>query len=219
MSIATRTGDDGTTGIMFGHRLSKTDGRIEAYGTVDELNAVIGLARSYREDRWLSEELRRIQKELIVLMGELAVLDEDRSKYLEKGFPVVDDNMVRHLDGNQFQFISPAQFAVGGAAGRAVVESKRGGVILAAMGTVEGRRGLLDVEPRALGGGAGGQRFEREPQRVHDDAGERSHAHAQGADRRPGGGGRGGVQQIRHQAQLVHGGKLYHIRPRKNPWT
>jgi len=99
MSIATRTGDDGTTGIMFGHRLSKTDDRIEAYGTVDELNAVIGLARSYREDRWLSEELRRIQKGLIVLMGELAVLDEDRSKYLEKGFPVVDDNMVRHLDG------------------------------------------------------------------------------------------------------------------------
>lgn len=98
MSIATRTGDDGTTGLMFGHRVPKTDGRIEAYGAIDELSAAIGLARSYREDRWVSEELYRVQKELVIVMGELAVLAEDRAKYREKGFKFVDEAMVKRLD-------------------------------------------------------------------------------------------------------------------------
>ncbi|MBI4879308.1 MAG: ATP:cob(I)alamin adenosyltransferase, partial [Planctomycetes bacterium] len=44
MSIATRTGDDGNTGLFGGRRVAKDDVRIEAYGTVDELNAAIGLA-------------------------------------------------------------------------------------------------------------------------------------------------------------------------------
>lgn len=83
---------------MFGHRVPKTDGRIEAYGTVDELNAAIGLARSYREDRWLSEILRQVQRELVVVMGELAVLSEDRQRYVEKGFSFVGAGMVKHLD-------------------------------------------------------------------------------------------------------------------------
>lgn len=84
---------------MFGRRVPKTDGRIEAYGAIDELSAALGLARSFREDRWISEELHRIQKELVIVMGELAVLAEDRAKYLDKGFVFVDEAMVRRLDG------------------------------------------------------------------------------------------------------------------------
>ncbi len=99
MSIATRTGDDGTTGLMFGHRVPKTDGRIEAYGAIDELSAAIGLARSHREDRWIAEEMLRVQRELVVVMGELAVLPTDREKYSEKGFKFVDEAMVNRLDG------------------------------------------------------------------------------------------------------------------------
>lgn len=103
MSIATRTGDDGTTGLMFGHRVPKTDARIEAYGAIDELSAALGLARSFREDRWTSEELFRIQKELVIVMGELAVRVEDRQRYAEKGFKFVDEAMVRRLDQSVVQ--------------------------------------------------------------------------------------------------------------------
>ena len=45
MSISTRTGDEGTTALMFGSRVSKTDPRVEAYGTVDELNSALGFGR------------------------------------------------------------------------------------------------------------------------------------------------------------------------------
>lgn len=98
MSISTRTGDDGTTGLMFGHRVPKTDARIEAYGAIDELSAAMGLARSFREDRWISEELLNIQKDLVIVMGELAVRVEDRKQYAEKGFKFVDEAMVKRLD-------------------------------------------------------------------------------------------------------------------------
>ena len=47
MSIATRTGDDGTTALMYGRRVGKADPRVEAFGTVDELNAALGLARAH----------------------------------------------------------------------------------------------------------------------------------------------------------------------------
>jgi cob(I)alamin adenosyltransferase len=46
MSIATRTGDSGTTGLMYNRRVSKAHPRVEAYGSVDELNAAIGMARA-----------------------------------------------------------------------------------------------------------------------------------------------------------------------------
>src|SRR6516165_6216385 len=44
MKIYTKTGDDGTTGLFGGRRVSKTDARVEAYGQVDELNAILGVA-------------------------------------------------------------------------------------------------------------------------------------------------------------------------------
>src|SRR5271170_7078095 len=81
MSISTKTGDDGTSGLLSNRRVSKTDARVEAYGSVDELNSALGLARAAASPGPLNEELLRIQNELVLLMGELALLEEDRRRY------------------------------------------------------------------------------------------------------------------------------------------
>ena len=97
MSIATKTGDDGTTGLMFNRRVSKTDARVAAYGACDELNVAIGMARAWNEDAFVTDRLVEIQKELVILMGELAVAHEDRERYREKGFHFVEPAMVDRL--------------------------------------------------------------------------------------------------------------------------
>ncbi|MEM6365563.1 MAG: cob(I)yrinic acid a,c-diamide adenosyltransferase [Planctomycetota bacterium] len=84
MKIYTRTGDTGTTGLFGGPRVAKDDHRIEAYGTVDELNAALGLVRSSlaaddRRDRLkhLDEHLQQVQHELFSIGAELASPDPD----------------------------------------------------------------------------------------------------------------------------------------------
>jgi cob(I)alamin adenosyltransferase len=81
MSISTMTGDDGTSALLFNRRVSKTDAHVEACGAVDELNAALGLARAAAGPGPLNEEILRVQNELVLLMGELALLDEDRARY------------------------------------------------------------------------------------------------------------------------------------------
>src|SRR4051812_35289556 len=77
MSIATKTGDRGTTALMFGHRVPKTDPRIAANGAVDELNAALGMARAFCPDEFVTGPILAIQKELVTLMGEIGVAPED----------------------------------------------------------------------------------------------------------------------------------------------
>ena len=73
MKIYTKTGDGGSTGLLGGRRVPKDALRIEAYGTVDELNAVIGLARSEPGvDAGLADVLARIQEDLFALGAALA---------------------------------------------------------------------------------------------------------------------------------------------------
>lgn len=96
-SISTKTGDDGTTGLMFNRRLSKADLRFDACGSVDELNASLGLARAFAERSEIATELLGIQKELVMLMGEIAILPEDLPKYIAKGFERVDAAMTERL--------------------------------------------------------------------------------------------------------------------------
>lgn len=72
MKIYTRTGDQGDTGLFGGARVRKNDPRVEAYGTVDELNAHIGMARSLELAAVVGEPLQRIQSELFTLGAELA---------------------------------------------------------------------------------------------------------------------------------------------------
>ncbi len=71
-NIITRTGDDGTTGLVGGDRVSKDSPRVWAYGTVDELNSALGVARSLLADAVLAERLRGIQNDLFNLGAELA---------------------------------------------------------------------------------------------------------------------------------------------------
>ncbi len=72
MKIYTRTGDDGTTGLFGGGRVSKASARIECYGTVDELNSIIGLARSQGCSPEGERYLHNLQNTLFVLGADLA---------------------------------------------------------------------------------------------------------------------------------------------------
>ena len=76
MKVYTRTGDDGTTGLFGGDRVAKTHPRLMAYGTVDEANAALGLARAHLAGRPGAEHadalLHTIQQDLFVLGGDLA---------------------------------------------------------------------------------------------------------------------------------------------------
>jgi cob(I)alamin adenosyltransferase len=72
MSIATKRGDGGETGLAGGIRVSKSSLRVETYGTVDELNSAMGLARSMCDDADLRERTKRIQRELFRIGSALA---------------------------------------------------------------------------------------------------------------------------------------------------
>jgi cob(I)alamin adenosyltransferase len=93
MKIYTKTGDDGTTGLFGGGRVPKTSPRIEAYGTVDELNSVVGIVRSVSTE--FNELLERIQQNLFVLGGDLATPIETRSNY---PVPRIKEEDVRMLE-------------------------------------------------------------------------------------------------------------------------
>lgn len=72
MSIATKHGDKGDTGLIGGARVSKADVRVEAYGTVDELGASMGFARSICDDAEVRELTKAIQRELFTVAGAIA---------------------------------------------------------------------------------------------------------------------------------------------------
>lgn len=78
MKIYTKTGDAGETGLFAGARVLKDDRRIEAYGTVDELNAALGLARCESLPPEIEQTLQRVQSELFSVGAELATPDPER---------------------------------------------------------------------------------------------------------------------------------------------
>jgi cob(I)alamin adenosyltransferase len=97
MSIATKTGDEGETSLMYGRRVPKTDQRVDAYGCVDELNSALGLARASASDAFLAEQILAVQKELVVVMGELATAGEDLDRYTKDGFQLTNAAMTSRL--------------------------------------------------------------------------------------------------------------------------
>ena len=97
MSIATKTGDDGTTGLMFGRRVTKTHPRVQAYGALDELNTALGMVRAFCEVPVICERVLRVQRNLVTVMGELAVDAPDLPRYLQKGRQQVDAEFAREL--------------------------------------------------------------------------------------------------------------------------
>lgn len=79
MKIYTKTGDEGTTSLFGGKRVSKADLRIDTYGTVDELNSFIGLVRDQEVNQGRTEKLLRIQNTLFV-MGSILATEAGNSK-------------------------------------------------------------------------------------------------------------------------------------------
>lgn len=80
MKLYTKTGDDGTTGLVGGGRVPKTSLRVDAYGTVDETNAVLGVARAARLTPAIDATLSRVQEDLFTLGAELACVPGREAK-------------------------------------------------------------------------------------------------------------------------------------------
>lgn len=126
MKIYTRKGDDGTTGLFYGGRLRKDDPRPTAYGEVDEAQACIGVARAALigydgvaggADAALAELLLEMERDLYVLMAELATLPENREK-LVVGTSLVTAAMVtaleERIDAVMGTFEMPTEFVLPG---------------------------------------------------------------------------------------------------------
>jgi cob(I)alamin adenosyltransferase len=117
--IYTRTGDDGTTGRLFGGRVSKADPVPDAVGTIDETVAALGLARALSGPASsLSATILEIQRELFVVGADLASNPSERAR-LEPGVSLVTDDMVARLESTIDELVAahplPNAFVVPGA--------------------------------------------------------------------------------------------------------
>lgn len=92
MKIYTKTGDDGTTSLLGGKRTYKDNLRIETYGTVDELNSVIGICRALKPVKKIDKILEYIQNQLFVLGAELASIRKT------KAIPKISDHDIKFLE-------------------------------------------------------------------------------------------------------------------------
>ena len=116
--IYTRTGDDGTTGLLFGGRISKADPTTEAYGAVDEAVAAIGMARALADHPVLEAELLQVQRDLFVVGADLATNPAQRPK-LVPGVSLTTTEMVDRLEELIDRTVAahplPGEFVVPGA--------------------------------------------------------------------------------------------------------
>jgi cob(I)alamin adenosyltransferase len=103
MSIATRTGDDGTTSLLYGQRVPKDHPQIEAVGAFDEINVALGAVKpllgSTPRDHELHAFITTAQKKLVVLMGEIACAETDAGRYAASKFEKLVSADVGVLDG------------------------------------------------------------------------------------------------------------------------
>ncbi len=97
-SIATRTGDDGTTALLYGQRVPKDHPQIETIGNLDELNAALGVAKAHCPSAERRAELERVQKELVALMGEVVCAESDLERYAKSKFEKIDEAALARLD-------------------------------------------------------------------------------------------------------------------------
>jgi cob(I)alamin adenosyltransferase len=116
--IYTKTGDDGTTGLLFGTRVRKDDLVTEAYGTTDEAVAALGLARATTDDDAMATDLLTLQRELFVVGADLATNPNERDR-LEPEVSLVTERMVLRLEQRIDDLVDkrplPAVFIVPGA--------------------------------------------------------------------------------------------------------
>jgi cob(I)alamin adenosyltransferase len=118
VKIYTRKGDDGTTGLWYGGRVQKFDGRPEAYGSVDEAASALGLCRAVAErDGEVYRDILRMQNELFVAGAELATAPEAAAR-LEPGTSKVTDDMIERLEQDIDRYMErvelPPKFVIPG---------------------------------------------------------------------------------------------------------
>jgi cob(I)alamin adenosyltransferase len=120
VKIYTRKGDDGTTSLWYGGRVPKTDVRTEAYGSVDEANSALGVARSLckREDHpGLHASILALQRNLFVAGAELATAPQAADR-LEDGVSRITEEMVEAAEADIDQYMSqvelPPHFVIPG---------------------------------------------------------------------------------------------------------
>jgi cob(I)alamin adenosyltransferase len=155
--IYTKTGDGGTTGLLYGGRVSKADPLTEAYGSVDEAVAALGVARALVEDPQLASLILHLQRELFIVGADLATNPDQRSK-LQEGVSLATPSMVAeleaHIDGLVAERPLPNEFIVPGATpGSAAIDVARTAVRRAERRAVEARdaaREVADVVLRYL---------------------------------------------------------------------
>ena len=97
-SIATRTGDNGTTSLLYGQRVSKDHPQIEAVGSLDEFNAALGLAKASSADAVQKSALANLQQDLVALMGEIVCAEVDSGRYAASKFAKVGDAELARID-------------------------------------------------------------------------------------------------------------------------
>jgi cob(I)alamin adenosyltransferase len=113
--IYTRKGDDGTTGLYFGGRRRKDDPKVDAYGTVDEAQALMGVARAEAErGSELDLLLVALERDLWTAMAELATTPENRHKLSGRLTKERVAQLEGHIDDLKGRFDLPAEFVVPG---------------------------------------------------------------------------------------------------------
>ena len=130
LRIYTRTGDSGRTGLFGGQRVSKDDARVEAYGDVDELNSVIGVAVTQLEDEAIAAELVRIQADLFTLGSRLATPAAAEGARPNPWIPELPESRVQELeqaiDAAEAELAPLKNFVLpGGSAGAAALHLAR----------------------------------------------------------------------------------------------
>lgn len=98
MKIYTRTGDRGETGLFGGGRVAKDHPRVEAYGTVDELNACVGWARTVVQDARVLERLGVVQHDLFALGSLLSTPPTERDRPRPRGLPELPSGRVAEME-------------------------------------------------------------------------------------------------------------------------
>ena len=118
MKIYTRNGDEGETGLLYGGKVSKDSPLPEAYGTIDEAQAILGLVRTECEkDSDLEQKIIHIERDLYVLMAELAT-DPSKHDKLESGKNKINEEMIKFLEKSideiSSRFVLPKDFVIPG---------------------------------------------------------------------------------------------------------
>jgi cob(I)alamin adenosyltransferase len=153
-TINTRAGDDGTTGLLHGGRVSKASPATEAIGATDEAVAILGVARALSTDPSLKDDIIELQRDLFVAGADLATNPKERAR-LKPGISLLTPGMVERLETRIDKLVTanplPDTFVVPGANPvSAVLDAARSVVRRAERRVVALRESGAEVNPEAI---------------------------------------------------------------------